>query len=88
MREDPYPKAKASCNNLCRTENIWLVTFLRTFERGRPPIGSIRGKNYFAEDIPKALDFVEKEINEFDQVMEGHGDFCALVATGERPTSS
>jgi hypothetical protein len=23
---------------------------------------------------------VEKEINEFDEVMEGHGDFCALVA--------
>jgi hypothetical protein len=26
------------------------------------------------------LEFVEKEINEFDEVMEGHGDFCALVA--------
>jgi hypothetical protein len=23
---------------------------------------------------------VEKEINEFEEVMEGHGDFCALVA--------
>jgi hypothetical protein len=23
---------------------------------------------------------MEKEINEFDEVMEGHGDFCALVA--------
>jgi hypothetical protein len=22
----------------------------------------------------------KKEINEFDKVMEGHGDFCALVA--------
>ena len=37
-------------------------------------------KNYSAEDIPKALDFV-KEINEFDEVIEGHGDFCA----GSRP---
>jgi hypothetical protein len=37
-------------------------------------------KNYSVEDIPKALDFMEKEINEFDKVMEGHGDFCALVA--------
>jgi hypothetical protein len=44
-------------------------------------VGAISGgKNYSAEDIPKALDFVEKEINEFDEVMEGHGDFCALVA--------
>jgi hypothetical protein len=25
---------------------------------------------------------VEKEINEFDEVMEGHGGFCALVAAG------
>jgi hypothetical protein len=24
---------------------------------------------------------VEKEINEFDEVTEGHGDFCALVAS-------
>jgi hypothetical protein len=29
-------KAKASCNSLCYTKNI-LVTFLRTFGRGRPP---------------------------------------------------
>jgi hypothetical protein len=40
-----------------------------------------REKNYSNEDISKALDFVEKEINEFDEVMEGHGDFCALVAS-------
>jgi hypothetical protein len=46
-------------------------------------VGAISGeKNYSVEDIPKALDFVEKEINEFDEVMEGHGDFCALVAAG------
>ena len=45
-------------------------------------VGAISGeKNYSIEDIPKALDFVEKEINEFDEVMEGHGDFCALVAS-------
>jgi hypothetical protein len=25
------------------------------------------------------LEFLEKEINEFDEVMEGHGDFYALV---------
>jgi hypothetical protein len=29
-------KAEASCNSLCYTENM-LVTFLRTFGRGRPP---------------------------------------------------
>ena len=44
-------------------------------------VGAVsREKNYSIEDIPKALDFMEKEINEFDEVMEGHGDFYALVA--------
>jgi hypothetical protein len=37
-------------------------------------------ENYSTDDILKALKFVEKEINEFDEVMEGHGDFCALGA--------
>jgi hypothetical protein len=36
--------------------------------------------NYSTDDIPKALEFVEKEVNEFNKVMVGHGDFCALVA--------
>jgi hypothetical protein len=45
-------------------------------------VGALSGeKNYSAEDIPKALDFLEKEINEFDEVIKGHGDFYALVAT-------
>jgi predicted nucleic acid-binding Zn-ribbon protein len=44
-------------------------------------VGAVSGeKNYSAEDLPKALDFVEKEINEFNEVMEGHGDF--LHASG------
>jgi hypothetical protein len=37
-------------------------------------------EKYFVDDIPKALEFVEKEINGFDEVVEGHGVFCALVA--------
>jgi UDP-2,3-diacylglucosamine pyrophosphatase LpxH len=45
-------------------------------------VGAVSGeKNYSIEYISKALDFVEKEINEVDEVMEGHGDFCALVAS-------
>jgi hypothetical protein len=28
----------------------------------------------------KALEFVEKDINDFDEVMVGHVEFCALVA--------
>jgi hypothetical protein len=45
-------------------------------------VGAVSGeRNYSTEDILKALDFVEKEINEVDKVMEGHGDFCALVVS-------
>jgi hypothetical protein len=36
--------------------------------------------NYSTDNIPKALEFVEKGINDFDEVMVGHSDFCALVA--------
>jgi hypothetical protein len=35
-------------------------------------VGAMLGKaNYSADDIPKALEFVENEINEFDEVMVG-----------------
>jgi hypothetical protein len=36
MRKDLYAEAKASYNNPY-TKNIWLVMFLRTFGRERPP---------------------------------------------------
>ena len=32
------------------------------------------------DDIPKALEWIENEVNDFNEVMVGHGDFCALVA--------
>jgi hypothetical protein len=34
-----------------------------------------------AEDIPRALECVEKEVDVLDEVITGHGDFCALVAS-------
>jgi uncharacterized coiled-coil protein SlyX len=37
--------------------------------------------NLFAEDIPGALGCIEKEIDVLDEVIIGHGDFCALVAS-------
>jgi hypothetical protein len=42
-----HPKAEASCNNPCHTENIWLVTFLRTFEGRRPPTVAPRSIDLF-----------------------------------------
>jgi hypothetical protein len=37
QKESLHPKAEASYNSLCYTENIWFITFLRTFEKGRLP---------------------------------------------------
>jgi hypothetical protein len=33
------------------------------------------------DDLPGVLEWVEKEIDAFDEVMEGQGDLCALVAS-------
>jgi predicted nuclease with TOPRIM domain len=35
----------------------------------------------YAEDIPGALECVEKEVDVLDEVITGHSDFCALVAS-------
>jgi hypothetical protein len=34
-----------------------------------------------AEDVPEALQCVEKEVDILNEVITGHGDFCALVAS-------
>jgi hypothetical protein len=34
-----------------------------------------------AEDIPKAFEHIETEIEALDEVITGHGDFCALLAS-------
>jgi hypothetical protein len=37
--------------------------------------------NLSAEDIPGALECIEKEVDVLNEVITGHGDFCALVAS-------
>jgi hypothetical protein len=34
-----------------------------------------------SEDIPGALELIEKEVENLDKVIIEHGDFCALVAS-------
>jgi hypothetical protein len=34
-----------------------------------------------AKDIPKAFEHIENEVEAFDEVITGHGDFCALLAS-------
>jgi hypothetical protein len=44
LGENFHPEAEAPCNNPCYAESRWLVIFLRTFERGRPPTYRKLGK--------------------------------------------
>jgi DNA repair exonuclease SbcCD ATPase subunit len=37
--------------------------------------------SFSAEDIPGALQSIEKEVDVLDEVITDHGDFCALVAS-------
>jgi hypothetical protein len=34
-----------------------------------------------AEDLPGAFEHIEGEINDLDEVIAGHGDLCALIAS-------
>jgi chromosome segregation ATPase len=34
-----------------------------------------------AEDMPEAFEHIEGEIDDLDEIIAGHGDFCALVAS-------
>ena len=34
-----------------------------------------------AEDIPKAFEHIESEVEALDEVITGHGDLCALLAS-------
>jgi chromosome segregation ATPase len=34
-----------------------------------------------AEDIPKIFEHIENEVDAIDEVITGHGDFCALLAS-------
>jgi hypothetical protein len=33
------------------------------------------------EDLPGAFEHIEGEIDDLDEIIAGHGDFCALVAS-------
>jgi hypothetical protein len=37
--------------------------------------------NPSAEDLPRAFEHIEGEIDDLDEIIAGHGDFCALVAS-------
>jgi hypothetical protein len=37
--------------------------------------------NPSTENLPGALEYIEGEIDDLDEIIVGHGDFCALVAS-------
>jgi hypothetical protein len=41
----------------------------------------IRRSQSLCQRYPRALECVEKEVDVLDEVITGHGDFCALVAS-------
>jgi hypothetical protein len=47
MERNFHPESEAPCNNLYHAENKWLIKFLRTFGRGRPPTVAPRNINLF-----------------------------------------
>jgi hypothetical protein len=47
MGENLHPEAESPCNNPYHAKNKWLVMFLRTFGRGRPPTVAPRSINLF-----------------------------------------
>jgi hypothetical protein len=50
--------------------------FLRTFRSRRPP--KITPST---DDISNTFDHIENEVDALDEVIDGHGDFCALLAS-------
>jgi hypothetical protein len=47
MGRNFHPESEAPFNSLYHAENKWLIKFLRTFERGRPPTVAPRSINLF-----------------------------------------
>jgi hypothetical protein len=71
-----YEALKMLSGHLLWLRNSALPSSARNFQFGW---GNVRRSELFCRRYSKALEFVEKEVNEFDEVMVGHGDFCALM---------
>jgi hypothetical protein len=66
---------KNKCFNFATQWTAWLKSIFDS-------VGAASEEaSLFAEDIPRALDCVEKEVDVLDEVITSHGDFCALVAS-------
>ena len=76
-----------SCRNLCRTFRIHYAWNLAAaacngWKRSSAWLG-LALKIFFpsSEDIPNTFKHIENEVDALDEVIAGHGDFCALLAS-------
>jgi hypothetical protein len=75
MGENFQPEAEAPCNNPYHAENIWLVMFLRTFERGRPPTSKIRSFLGLAGYYRRFIEGLSKIVKPLTSLLEKGKEF-------------
>jgi hypothetical protein len=66
---------KNKCFNFATQCTAWLKSIFNSVR------ATSEEASLFAEDIPEALECIEKEVDVLDEVITSHGDFCALVAS-------
>jgi hypothetical protein len=71
--------------SLTRLQNKCLEFSNRCIQRLKQVFNSVGAScekfNPSTEDLPGALEHIEGEIDDLDEIIAGHGDFCALVAS-------
>jgi hypothetical protein len=71
--------------SLARLQNKFLEFSNRCVQRLKQVFNSVGAScekfNPSTEDLPGALEHIEGEIDDLDEIITGHGDFCVLVAS-------
>ena len=79
QKSSDLQKSLASLQNKCLEFSNRCVQWLKQIFYS---VGASSEKfNPSSEDLPGAFEHIEGEIDDLDEVIAGHGDFCALVAS-------
>jgi hypothetical protein len=79
QKSSELKKSLTSLQNKCLEFSNWCVQRLKQVFYS---VGASSKKfTPSAEDLPGAFEHIEGEIDDLDEVIAGHGDFCALVAS-------
>jgi hypothetical protein len=72
-------EALKTLKNKCFNFATWCTAQLKSIFNS---VGAVSEEaSLFAEDIPGALECIDKEVGVLKKVITGHSDFCALVAS-------